>query len=128
MSRARSPSKIAAARIPKITDLREQLAYGDGRLARCAAFIDDLRVFRRRFSFGGLRGIDFWDWKSSQHHEALKQMTTCFLDEDGYGEVYWPSDPTAANFNSLRYSTDRVLYDFLQTLLAKLTRIASLKR
>jgi hypothetical protein len=109
MMREPSPSKIAAARIPKITDLRERLDYGDARLARCTAFIDDLRVFRRRYRTAGFRGTDLWDWKSPEHQAALKQMTASFLDEDGYGEVYWPSDPTAANFNSLQYSTNGTL-------------------
>ena len=109
MSDAPSPSTIAAARIPNITDLREQLEYGDGKLARCAAFIDDLRVFRRRYQYAGLRGIDLWDWKSPQHQHALRQMTADFLDRDGYGEVFWPSDPTATNFNPLQYSSERTL-------------------
>jgi hypothetical protein len=109
MQRALSPSLIAAARIPKITDLREELGYGDARLARCTALVDDLRVFRRRYRSAYLRGTDLWDWKSPKHQDALKQMTASFLDEDGYGEVYWPSDPTAANFNSLQYSKDRTL-------------------
>lgn len=109
MSDTPSPSKIAAARIPKITDLREQLGYGDGKLSRSAAFIDDLRVFRRRYQHAGLRGTDLWNWKSSLHQFALRQMTADFLDGDGYGEVYWPSDPTAANFNALQYSSDRTL-------------------
>ena len=107
--RTRSPSEISAARIPKITDLRNQLNYGDARLARCAAFTDDLRVFRRRYSASGVRGSDLWDWKSSKHQDALRRMTTSFLDENGYGEVYWPSDPAAPNFNSLQYSEDSIL-------------------
>ncbi|KAL5370795.1 hypothetical protein PMIN06_013121 [Paraphaeosphaeria minitans] len=38
-------------------------------------------------------------------------MTTLFLDEHGNGKTYWPSDPTAANFNSLQYSTDRTIIE-----------------
>ncbi|OAG05736.1 uncharacterized protein CC84DRAFT_1259120 [Paraphaeosphaeria sporulosa] len=107
MSRAGSPSEISPAHIPKITDLRKQLAYGDSGLSRCIAFTDDLRVFRRRYSVAGLRGIDLCDWRLPRHQEALKQMTSSFLDQEGHGERYWPSDPTAANFNSLQYSTHR---------------------
>lgn len=109
MSCAHSPSSLSAVRIPKITDLREQLDYGDANLPRCAAFNDDLRVFRRRYSLANLRGVDFWDWKSSEHQEALKQMTASFLDENGYGQVDWPSDPSAANFNSLQYAKSPTL-------------------
>jgi hypothetical protein len=104
-----SPSEMAATRIPKITDLRDQLHYGDARLLRCSAFSDDLRVFRRRYSSKGIRGADLWDWKSSEHQAALNDMTANFLDDQSYGELYWPSDPTSPNFNSLQYSEDRAL-------------------
>ena len=104
-----SPTDIPAARVPKITDLRNRLNYGDARLERCTAFTDDLRVFRRRYSVSGIRGSDLWDWKSSNHQDALRKMTTSFLEGDGYGETYWPSDPAARNFNLLRYSADSIL-------------------
>lgn len=105
-----SPSELAATRIPKITDLRDQLNYGDAGLSRCSAFIDDLRVFRRRFtSSGGLLGMELWDWKSSQHQAALREMTTNFLEDLGYGNVYWPSDPTSPNYNALQYPKDHTL-------------------
>jgi hypothetical protein len=104
-----SPSEMAATHIPKITDLRDQLRYGDARLLRCSAFSDDLRVFRRRYSSKGIRGADLWDWKSSEHQAALNDMTANFLDDQSYGELYWPSDPTSPNFNSLQYSEDRAL-------------------
>lgn len=107
--RTASPSEIAAARIPKITELRDQLCYGDAKLSRCSAFSDDLRVFRRRYSLGPFRGADLWDWKSSEHQAALKLMTASFLDHHGYGEVYWPSDPASPNYNSLQYSKDNIL-------------------
>jgi hypothetical protein len=109
MSRASSPSMLAPARIPKITDLRDELCYGNLKYLRCTTFVDDLRVFRRRYRTGHLRGSDLLDWKSSEHQAALKQMTAAFLDEEGYGEIYWPSDRTAANYNTLQYSEDRSL-------------------
>lgn len=107
--RTPSPSALTAARIPKITDLRDQLCYGDTTLVRCTSFVDDLRVFRKRYSAMGARGTDLFEWKSSEDQAALKQMTAAFLDEYGFGELYWPSDPSARNFNSLQYSKDRLL-------------------
>lgn len=109
MSRSPSPSAIAAARIPKITELRNLLNYGSPILARSSAFIDDLRTFRRRYYAMSFRGIDLWDWKSSIQQEALRQMTASFLDDSGFGEIYWPSDPSSPNFNDLQYSKDRLL-------------------
>lgn len=104
-----SNSEIAATRIPKITDLRKILCYGDSNLNRCSAFTDELRAFRRKYVSNGIHGTDLWDWKSSEHQAALNDMTQAFLDVQGYGEVYWPSDPTSPNFNELQYSKDRSL-------------------
>jgi hypothetical protein len=102
-------SDIPATRIPKITDLRDRLNYGNSRLSRYSAFSDDLRVFRRKFVSKDLTGEDLWDWKSSEHQAALNAMTHAFLENHGYGELYWPSDPTSPNFNSLQYSKHRAL-------------------
>ncbi|KAF2190544.1 hypothetical protein K469DRAFT_387705 [Zopfia rhizophila CBS 207.26] len=101
------PSETSAARIPNITILRQQLQYGEARLARCNAFYDDLRVFRKKYNTPtGLRGVDLHDWRSPVHQSALAEMTLAFLETEGNGEVYWPSDATSPNFNPLQYSKD----------------------
>ncbi len=100
---------IAAASIPKITVLRNELDYGDPRLRRCAAFYDDARVFRKKFRTSrGVAGVDLHDWKSREGQAALTEMTTSYLDKEGNGLVFWPDDKTLPNYNKYQYSKDRL--------------------
>jgi hypothetical protein len=102
-----SCSSQLAAHLPNITILLEQLAYGDKTLDRYSVFTNHLRNFRKDHQVEG--GTHAQDWTSPTYQDALMKMSSSFLDEGGYGEVYWPSDHLAANFNSLRYSIDRTL-------------------
>lgn len=103
-----SPSDAVSA-IPRTTVLRDKLCYGDTKLQRYVAFSDDLRVFRRDYVAADFRGIDLINWKSSHHRALLKRMAEDFLDKEGYGEKYWPTDPTSPNLNELKYTEDREL-------------------
>lgn len=96
---------IAAHRIPSITTLLEQLACVDQ--ARSVELTDDIRIFLRKNKPKHISGEEQWDWKAQQ--SALETTITDFLDQEQHGEKYWPSNPIAANFNALQYSTDRTL-------------------
>lgn len=108
MSPVTSPDKIAATAIPNITALRKELDYGDANLARCVAFYDDMRVFRKKFKTSrGVPGTDLYDWKSQEGQKALSEMTYAYLDKEGNGLVFWPDDPSAANYNEYQYTKDK---------------------
>ncbi|EFQ25215.1 hypothetical protein CGRA01v4_06440 [Colletotrichum graminicola] len=93
--------------VPRITTLRQELNYGDGKSFQCQAFYDDLRAYRKKFvSSTGLEGSLLHDWKSRDHQTALGEMTRAFLQRDGNGHRYWPDDETSAHYNGLRYSSD----------------------
>ncbi|KAI1079008.1 hypothetical protein F5B20DRAFT_189652 [Whalleya microplaca] len=101
------PPKTTAASLPKITTLRHELDYGDAGSDRCAAFYDDVRAFRKKFhTRNGIPGINLHDWKSQEHQSGLSEMTVAYLDTHGNGPLFWPDDPSAANFNKLQYSRD----------------------
>jgi hypothetical protein len=108
-----SESSLAASGIPKITDLREQLGYGDPQLQRCRAFYDDVTAFRRKHRTGsGLSGTDLIDWKSSEHQHALDQMVHIYLDKKGNGYHYWPPHSQHPDYSHLQYDKDRSLLVF----------------
>jgi len=98
---------MAATAIPKVTALRRALDYGDAQLLRCITFNDDTRMFRRRFqTTSGVSGIDLHNWKSREHQAGLNEMTMAFLEKAGNGQVFWPNDKSAANYNKYQYSKD----------------------
>lgn len=106
------PPKVGS--IPTITALRLQLDYGDTKLARCVAFYDDVRIFRRRyFTQDGSPGLGFYHWKSPQHQTGLTEMVNDFLDKEGNGTRYWPDDDASPNHNKLRYSEHHIQYFYL---------------
>lgn len=100
---------IFAANIPNITNLRNELGYGDARLPRCVTFYADTRAFRRRFTTSnGVNGVDLYDWKSLAGQAGLDEMTTAFLDNTGNGPLYWPDDESSKDYyNKYQYSKDR---------------------
>lgn len=105
-----SPSRRAPATLPNITELRQALDYGDLHLIRCSTFSDDVRAYRKKFiTSNGTSGPDLYDWRDPEHQAGLKEMTRAYLDRDKNGLLFWPDDPSAANFNKLQYSEDRQL-------------------
>lgn len=106
---SQSDSLPAASSIPKITDLRDQLGYGDSQLPRCRAFYDDITAFRRKYRTSlGLSGVDLIDWKSPSHQCALDKMVHVYLDIENNGALYWP-DHQSPNCGHLSYNDDRSL-------------------
>lgn len=106
-----SPSRRPPASLPNITALRQALDYGDPHLARCSAFYDDVRAFRKKFvTSDGMLGPSLHDWRDRDHQDGLREMTRAYLDRDGNGLLFWPDDPSAANFNDLQYTHDRQQY------------------
>jgi len=105
--RSSSPGTSAAS-IPKVTNLRKKLDYGDPVLPRCVAFYDDTRVFRKKFyTASGICGLSLHDWKSKEHHNGLDEMTTAYLDKEGNGALFWPQDEKSPNFNKYSYRANR---------------------
>jgi hypothetical protein len=106
MATSTSP-KIAAANIPSITSLRNELDYGDLRLPRCAAFCDDTRAFRKKFiTSNGIPGTDLHDWRSHEGQAGLTEMTLAYLDREGNGPMFWPDDKSSSMYNKYQYSKD----------------------
>ncbi|KAI1326075.1 hypothetical protein F5Y16DRAFT_376324 [Xylariaceae sp. FL0255] len=99
--------QTAAANLPKITALRQQLGYGDVGTNRYNTFIDDVRAFRRKFrTRQGLEGISLYTWNSPEHQSGLSEMVTAYLETDGNGYAFWPDNPSAADGERLQYSRD----------------------
>lgn len=99
--------KIAAASIPSITTLRNELDYGDPNLPRCAAFYDDTRAFRKKFrNSRGTAGVDLHDWKSREGQADLTEMTIAYLEKEGNGQLFWPDDRASPNYNRFQYAKD----------------------
>lgn len=93
--------------IPAITALREQLDYGNPRLARCQAFCDSVRVFRKEFvSSQGWHSSSIHDWKSGEHQTALSEMVRSYLELQGNGSLFWPEHNLQGRANKYKYSTD----------------------
>lgn len=106
---AANPSE-SASRVPNITALRTALQYGDPRLPRCDAFNSSLTLFRKFYiTSTGMRGMEVRDWKSAEHQTLLTEMSHAFLDRDGNGELYWPTDATSPNHTSLQYANQQSL-------------------
>ncbi|KAK1749544.1 hypothetical protein QBC47DRAFT_354847 [Echria macrotheca] len=98
----------APSSIPNITTLRNDLDYGDIRLPRCAAFIDDTNAFRRKFKTSrGVDGVDLHDWKSRDGQAGLSEMAVAYLEKEGNGRIFWPDDTSSKNYNKYQYSKDR---------------------
>lgn len=98
---------ISPASIPPITQLREQLDYGDSHLPRCQAFYDSVRVFRKTFvTSQGWEGSTIHDWRVRDHRNALAEMSRAYLERHGNGQLFWPDDNTNGRANKLKYSAD----------------------
>src|ERR1700761_7389930 len=98
----------SAASIPNITALRKALDYGEPHLPRCAAFYDDIRVFRKKFrTINGTPGMELYDWKSRDHQAGLNEMTIAYLDKEGNGDVFWPAGNESPNRNKYSYTANR---------------------
>lgn len=113
--RCRGASKIIMASssnpssIPPITALRQELDYGDPQLARCQAFYDSVRLFRKTFvSSQGWDGPSIHDWRSKDHQIALGEMVRSYLEQHKNGIFFWPDDKSQSRANRFQYSTDSV--------------------
>ncbi|KXH39669.1 hypothetical protein CSAL01_02993 [Colletotrichum salicis] len=93
--------------IPPITQLREQLDYGDPHLPRCQGFYDSVRVFRKNFvTSQGWEGSTIHEWRIREHRTALAEMARAYLERHGNGQLFWPDDNTQGRANKLKYSSD----------------------
>lgn len=101
-----------ASNIPKIGTLRTLLDYGEANSERGQIFNDTVRSFRKSYKTDtGVSGSNFHDWKSLEHRTELKNMTVCFLDERGYGEIFWSRGGSSDNdATKLDYTKDVKLY------------------
>ncbi|OHE95988.1 hypothetical protein CORC01_08681 [Colletotrichum orchidophilum] len=100
-------NSINPTSIPSITNLREQLDYGDPHLPRCQAFYDSVRVFRKTFVTNqGWEGSTIHEWRSREHRSALSEMARAYLERHGNGQLFWPDDDAQGRANKLKYSTD----------------------
>lgn len=98
-----------AAAIPSITGLRLALDYGDSQLARCSAFYDDIRAFRKKFvTSSGRPGPSLYDWLDRDHQDGRNEMTEAYLNQSGL--LFWPDDLAAVNHNKLEYTKDKQRY------------------
>ncbi|KAF4784844.1 hypothetical protein HER10_EVM0013166 [Colletotrichum scovillei] len=98
---------ISPASIPPITQLREQLDYGDPHLPRCQAFYDSVRAFRKTYETSqGWEGNTIHEWRIREHRSALAEMARAFLELHGNGQLFWPDDNTKGKANKFKYSTD----------------------
>jgi hypothetical protein len=104
-------SKATASSLPKITDLRKLLNFGDASSSRAQGFNDIVRAFRRTYRTStGVPGVDLHDWKSPEHQSELTKMARKFLDEQNYGRVFWPDiEGDAGNSIKLEYSKNQKL-------------------
>jgi hypothetical protein len=85
-----SPSEHAAARIPRIGALRNALGFNDPKSERSSAFIDDIRLFRKKYyTSSGLCGSSLHNWTSKNHQSELEKMAYTYLKE--YGSEFWPN-------------------------------------
>lgn len=102
-------SKATASSLPKITDLRKLLNFGDASSSRAQGFNDIVRAFRRTYRTGtGVPGVDLHDWKSPEHQSELTKMARKFLDEQNYGRIFWPDiEGDAGNSIKLEYSKNQ---------------------
>jgi hypothetical protein len=106
----RANAEKFASNIPPIKQLREKLDYGDPTLLRCKTFYDDLRIFCKRFKTSkGVEGLSLYDWRSPEHQEGLSEMAHEYLERAGNGMHFWPDNETSANYNTLKYSEDKIL-------------------
>ncbi|KAG8158358.1 hypothetical protein KVR01_012119 [Diaporthe batatas] len=100
-------SPLNSSSIPPITALRQELDYGDPTLARCQAFYDSTRLFRKTFvSSQGWDGSSIHDWKSREHQVALGEMVRSYLEQHKNGRFFWPDDKSSSRANKFQYSTD----------------------
>src|SRR4051812_22178531 len=101
---------MASASRAYVTALRKELKYGETnkdspRYALCLEFCKDLEAFRKAYKTPlGLSGQNLYNQRSSQHRQGLKDLVTTFLNNEGRGEQYWPSEATSPYFSGLRYS------------------------
>ncbi|KAI1317866.1 hypothetical protein F5Y16DRAFT_406507 [Xylariaceae sp. FL0255] len=99
-------SLTAAANLPKITALRQQLGYGDVGTKRYNTSIDDVRAFRRKFrTREGQDGISFSTWNSSEHQSGLNEMATAYVETNGC--LFWPDNPLGTDDDKLQFSRDK---------------------
>ncbi|KAI0160815.1 hypothetical protein GGR57DRAFT_456342 [Xylariaceae sp. FL1272] len=108
----------AATNVPKITAIRQELGYGDIGSIRYNAFIDDVRVFRKKFkTTTGLPGVCFVDWKSPQHQRGLGEMVNAYLEDHGAGAQFWPDSSGTEDCSKLTYPRDELKIKALMTQL-----------
>ncbi|KAL5400094.1 hypothetical protein PMIN03_012580 [Paraphaeosphaeria minitans] len=107
----------SASSIPTITNLRDTLNYGDQSIPRHSSFVMKLRQFRQEHC---LHDPSLSVWKSPESQQKLAHLATSFLDGHKNGEIYWPDDPAAANYNSLKYSTHQsLIHEIVKQLIFK---------
>lgn len=101
------PTPTNQTAIPSVTNLREQLGYGDTKKKIFhelkTAMLSSRDVF---VTDEGLRGQDLIDWKSREQQTALSKMVQTFLDRDRNAKKFWPDDD-ALYTTKLKFSTDQ---------------------
>lgn len=104
-----SPSTlIKASNIPKITELRNKLNYGNALETKSRRFHDDLRVYRNKFLFeDGTCGARLNEWQTEEAQAKLHEITVAYLERDGNGVFFWPKEDSHPNKNTLEYPKDR---------------------
>ena|ERR1700712_1462192 len=97
-----------ASDVPKVGTLRATLNFTDPSSTSSKNFNDTLRAFRRTYKTSdGISGVELYDWKSPEHQVQLSKMTYEFLEDRGYGKIFWPDTADADKQPILKYSQDQ---------------------
>jgi hypothetical protein len=79
-----------ALKVPGIKELRKQLGFPDS-LARTKDLMHSINVFRLHYcSPTGTKGSSGRVWRSKEHQEVLRCMTSAWLEDEHNGERFWP--------------------------------------
>lgn len=98
----------SASNVPGVSELRQRLNYGDDRGSFYKIFSGDVRAFLPRYlSTSKAQCSDIIVWRNPEHRAKLFELTAFWLDQQGGGLNYWPSDPFHTNFNTLQYEVHR---------------------
>lgn len=95
--------------LPGVTELRKRLGQYEPGTRKRPGWYRAARTFRENYiDHNGLSGRLFCRWGDPDHRRGLIDMTHEFLETEGNGRGFWPSNGTAPS--GLDYSNDSALY------------------
>lgn len=101
---------LLPTKVPNLVELADRLGFGKFGSRPMKELAESTHLWRKQYRCeDGSPGTALLDWKSSLVREKVRAMTLRYLDDAGYGQLWWPQS-TGAKDLKWQYNKDHDRY------------------